>query len=591
MAFNWQTWHEENKIYGYVGVAKDSQNWPTIGGSNQRNGLSKIIGPDSVNTPIWSVSSSQTVIGNSIFSFGDKFVTARAVFSPYTSRLECRSLIDGSLIWEKMVYTTSIMYAVGFNEDAVYAHDYSNDSLYALSPIDGSVKWSVSEYMFGGNSGILFACNGDPIVRGKRLDKNTGQTIWFYDYIVPVGPNSFYAATSTTFYHYKGTINTPKTLFALDIETGQFKYETADLPGDGDQEWPVVIGNDGTIYLHRDGGKLYAFEDTGSEFRIKWEYTPTANEMSGYFGCAANGNLYVLDEDTVKLLSVADGTVLSKSNIALQSDPFTTISVDGEGKVYVNNNANKMFCFSPDLQTVIWELGVTNLTYCGPALAKDGTFVITGAGFNIKAYKPNKPFKPVADFAADSTTIFTGTSLNFYDQSSYQPTSWAWSFPGAETTFSTDKNPENIVYNTPGTFEVSLIATNALGSDSLIKSCYIEVIEAVFVNDDGGVSPEEFILYQNYPNPFNPVTSISWQSPVSGWQTLIVYDILGTEVATLVSEEKPAGSYKVDFDASGLTSGIYFYRLSVVPTARQDLDLKDGQVGNFVETKKMTLLK
>ncbi|MCU0333098.1 MAG: hypothetical protein MUC75_07060, partial [Ignavibacteriaceae bacterium] len=128
-----------------------SQNWPTIGGSNQRNGLSKIIGPDSVITPAWSVSSSQTVIGNSIFSFGDKFVTARAVFSPYTSRLECRSLIDGSLIWEKMVYTTSIMYAVGFNEDAVYVHDYSNDSLYALSPIDGSVKWAVSEYMFGGN--------------------------------------------------------------------------------------------------------------------------------------------------------------------------------------------------------------------------------------------------------------------------------------------------------------------------------------------------------------------------------------------------------------------------------------------------------
>lgn len=558
-----------------INISLFSQNWPTIGGSNQRNGLSKIIGPDSVLTPIWTVTSSQTSIGNSVFTLGDKFVTARSVFSPYTSKIECRSLVDGSLFWEKMVYSTSRMFAVGFSEDAVYAHDYFNDSLYALSATDGSVKWSVQENMFGGNSGILFACNGDPIVRGKRLDKNTGQTIWFYDYIVPVGPNSFYAATSTTFYHYKGTINTPKTLFALDIETGQFKYETGELPGDGDQEWPITIGSDGTIYLKRDGGKLYAFEDTGTEFRIKWEYTPTATEMPGYFGSAANGDLYIIDNDTVKLLNHNNGSVLNRSNISLQSSFFSTISVDGEGKVYVNNNANKMFCFSPDLQTVIWELGITNLTYCGPALAKDGTFVITGAGFNIKAYKPNKPFKPVADFAADSTTIFTGTSLNFYDQSSYQPIAWAWSFPGAETTFSTDKNPENIVYNTPGTYEVSLIATNALGSDTLIKSCYIEVIEVVFVNDDG-ILPEEFILYQNYPNPFNPVTSISWQSPVSGWQTLIVYDVLGTEVATIVSEEKPAGSYEVNFDASGLTSGIYFYRL---------------QVGNFVETKKMTLLK
>jgi outer membrane protein assembly factor BamB len=353
-----------------ISISSFPQNWPTIGGSNQRNGLSKIIGPDSAITPAWTVSSSQTVIGNSVFTFGDKFVTARAVFTPYTSRLECRSLADGSLIWEKMVYATSIMYAVGFTEDAVYAHDYSNDSLYALSFVDGSVKWAISEYMFGGNAGILFACNGDPIVRGKRLDKNTGQTIWFYDYIVPVGPNAGYAATSNTFYHYRGAINTPKTLFALDIETGQFKYETVGLPGDGDQEWPITIGSDGTIYLKRDGGKLYAFKDTGSEFIIKWEYMPTGSEMSGYFGSAANGNIYVIDNDTVKLLNHNDGSVISKSNIAVQSSFFSTISVDGEGKVYVNNNTNKMFCFSADLQTVIWELGVPNLTYCGAALAQ-----------------------------------------------------------------------------------------------------------------------------------------------------------------------------------------------------------------------------
>ncbi|MBE0572509.1 MAG: PQQ-binding-like beta-propeller repeat protein [Ignavibacteriaceae bacterium] len=556
-------------------ISSYTQNWPTIGGSNQRNGLSKIIGPDSVITPAWTVSSSQTSIGNSVFTFGDKFVTARAVFSPYTSKLEYRSLIDGSIIWEKMVYPTSIMYTVGFNEDAVYAHDYSNDTLYALSPIDGSVKWAVNEYMFGGNSGILFACNGDPIVRGKRLDKNTGQTIWFYDYIVPVGPNAGYAASSTTFYHYKGAINTPKTLFALDIETGQFKYETGSLPGDGDQEWPITIGIDGTIYMKRDGGKLYAFEDTGTELRIKWEYTPTATEMPGYFGSAANGNLYIVDNDTVKLLNSQDGTVLNKSSISVDASFYSTISVDGEGNVFVNNNSNKMFCFSPDLQTVIWELGVPNLTYCGAALGKDGTLVITGGGFNIKAYKPNKPFKPVADFKADSTQIFNGSDVSFSDQSSFQPTAWQWSFPGGIPSSSTDQNPENIFYNSPGIYEVSLIATNALGSDTLVKSCYIEVLEVVFVHDDG-ISPEEFILYQNYPNPFNPVTSISWQSPVNGWQSLKIYDVLGNEVATLVNEERPAGRYEAQFNAADLTSGIYFYRL---------------QVGNFIETKKMTLLK
>ncbi len=86
----------------------------------------------------------------------------------------------------------------------------------------------------------------------------------------------------------------------------------------------------------------------------------------------------------------------------------------------------------------------------------------------------------------------------------------------------------------------------------------------------------EFILSQNYPNPFNPSTKISWQSPVSGHQTLKVYDVLGNEVANLVNEYKPEGSYEVDFNASSLSSGIYFYKL---------------QAGSFIQTKKMIVLK
>src|SRR3989339_1262823 len=80
--------------------------------------------------------------------------------------------------------------------------------------------------------------------------------------------------------------------------------------------------------------------------------------------------------------------------------------------------------------------------------------------------------------------------------------------------------------------------------------------------DDGGVLISTFKLYQNYPNPFNPSTKISWQSPVSSWQSLKVYDVLGNEVATLVDEFKSAGSYEVEFSAKGgLASGFYFYQL------------------------------
>jgi hypothetical protein len=89
-------------------------------------------------------------------------------------------------------------------------------------------------------------------------------------------------------------------------------------------------------------------------------------------------------------------------------------------------------------------------------------------------------------------------------------------------------------------------------------------------------SPNTYKLSQNYPNPFNPVTKIDYALPKSGFVTLKVYDMLGREVVNLVSENKTIGNYSVDFNASNLTSGVYFYRL---------------EVNGFVDTKKMMLIK
>ncbi len=95
------------------------------------------------------------------------------------------------------------------------------------------------------------------------------------------------------------------------------------------------------------------------------------------------------------------------------------------------------------------------------------------------------------------------------------------------------------------------------------------------VNDEINIS-NSFALSQNYPNPFNPCTTILFDIPKSEFVTLKVYDILGTEVTTLVNCFKNAGFYKVNFDGSKLSSGTYFYRL---------------EVGTFSETKKLILLK
>jgi hypothetical protein len=85
-----------------------------------------------------------------------------------------------------------------------------------------------------------------------------------------------------------------------------------------------------------------------------------------------------------------------------------------------------------------------------------------------------------------------------------------------------------------------------------------------------------FALQQNYPNPFNPKTVVSSQLPVASNVKLVVYDMLGREVAVLVSERRAAGRYQDTFDASRLASGVYFYRMTA---------------GSFVASKQMSLVK
>jgi hypothetical protein len=104
------------------------------------------------------------------------------------------------------------------------------------------------------------------------------------------------------------------------------------------------------------------------------------------------------------------------------------------------------------------------------------------------------------------------------------------------------------------------------------------------VNDiDVGVDDKDkseltknFLLLQNYPNPFNPSTTINYQLPTQNHITLKIFDVLGREVATLVNGVEEAGYKSVNFDASKLPSGVYFYRI---------------QAGSYVQTNKMLLMK
>ena len=130
--------------------------------------------------------------------------------------------------------------------------------------------------------------------------------------------------------------------------------------------------------------------------------------------------------------------------------------------------------------------------------------------------------------------------------------------------------PDSMIYigSTAFTYGGSPVT---FGSESFQSDCYF-----ILSVEENEKMPEKFWLEQNYPNPFNPSTKIGWLSLVSGWQTLKVFDVLGREIARLVNEFRDAGSYEVEFNASHLASGIYFYQI---------------KAGGFVETKKMIFLK
>ena len=146
---------------------------------------------------------------------------------------------------------------------------------------------------------------------------------------------------------------------------------------------------------------------------------------------------------------------------------------------------------------------------------------------------------------------------------------------------------------TPDSCQISITIGNNSGATNIGSYFVIDDLSyelTTDVNETSDVLPTGFSLEQNYPNPFNPSTKIKYTIALPNlpqgeasvgtsfmkFVNLTVYDILGNKVATLVNEEKPAGSYEVEFNVSGLASGMYLYKL---------------QAGDFTETRKMILMK
>ncbi len=169
------------------------------------------------------------------------------------------------------------------------------------------------------------------------------------------------------------------------------------------------------------------------------------------------------------------------------------------------------------------------------------------------------------------------------------PSNYWFSVGTNSSTFSKPHNPYDL-----RDYKLRCTVTDGSGTTKVSNEWTVDVInspppQGAIVENDGlkqekyfaetaekELTPKDFSLEQNYPNPFNPSTKISYLLPDANFVTLKIYDMLGSEVATLVNENKPAGKFEVEFDASRLSSGTYVYKLVA---------------GNYQLTKKMQLLK
>ena len=311
------------------------------------------------------------------------------------------------------------------------------------------------------------------------------------------------------------------------------------------QEVGWIVGDNGTILITTNGGVNWYRQDSPSNGYLTSVYFP---------------------ETGIGWICGWDGVILH--------------TTDGGGtilfEVYENNNLNLSIPDPGELSDVI-EVQISpeklaDLTLSGVTVIIDSVLhpQVSDLAILLTHYGITDTLITLTEIAdtnvlhcnlTDAAAIFISEGEPPYE-GSYKPHSPLSVFSG--------KNPNGI-------WTLKIIDMVS-GNSGVLQSWGLKLFfdAPTNVESDYLTFPDKFEIYQNYPNPFNPSTTIRWQMPEVGFVTLKIYDVLGREVTTLVDEELNAGKHEIVFDASRLSSGVYFYQL---------------KAGEFIETKKMILVK
>lgn len=204
---------------------------------------------------------------------------------------------------------------------------------------------------------------------------------------------------------------------------------------------------------------------------------------------------------------------------------------------------------------------------------------------NIWKYSGGKEYL-MFDFHADSGATYRYELGHRFGDSVYYYTVWVWTNISGSTPAGVFENCIRFLFDISQVVDEEVLYTFAPNVGLIIQQndgWWTMRLTSAIINGETVVSVDEsdhtaskLQFLQNYPNPFNPSTKIQFSIVNRQWTIVKVFDVLGREVATLVNEVKEPGIYTVQWDAKGIASGVYLYRL---------------QAGNFVETKKLVLLR
>jgi photosystem II stability/assembly factor-like uncharacterized protein len=325
-----------------------------------------------------------------------------------------------------------------------------------------------------------------------------------------------------------------------------------------------AIDSSNNIYAGTRGGGIYKSTNDGATW-VLLRSSSINNCVVTRIVVAPNGHIFATNTEEGVLRSTDNGATWTVLTNGLSSLRVSPLAINSKGQLYVGTKTDQLYTSTDngetwvDISHNLIQTAVQHIIFD----KEDNIYLAT----DQSVWKSNPDFIPVeltnftASVSGNSIDLKWGTATEtnnkgFEIERKQEQGEWEsiTFIPGNGTT----TEPKEYTYAdnnlSPGSYKYKLIQIDYDSTRKEEKEIEVEI----------NIIPFEYALYQNYPNPFNPTTTIKYSVKEAGIVSLKVYDILGKEIATLVNEIKTPGEYTTTFDASLLSSGIYFYTMQAV---------------------------